>query len=59
MNALCRQIRKDILVASRTSGHGHIPSCFSIVDMLFATFACIKHDPGNPACDKRDIFILS
>ncbi len=59
MNALCRQIRKDILLASRASGHGHIPTSFSIVEMLYATYACMKHDPRNPSWDKRDIFILS
>ena len=59
MNALCRQVRKDILHASRASGHGHIPTSFSIVEMLYATYACMQHDPRNPSWDKRDIFILS
>jgi transketolase len=59
VHELCRQIRKDILLASRASGHGHIPTSFSIVEMLYATYACMKHDPRNPSSDKRDIFILS
>ncbi len=59
MHPVCRQIRRDILVASRASGHGHIPTSFSIVEMLYATYASMKHDPKNPSWDERDIFILS
>lgn len=59
MHPVCRQIRRDILTASRASGHGHIPTSFSIVEMVYAAYASMKHDPKNPSWDERDIFILS
>ena len=59
MDPVCKQIRKDILDASRASGHGHIPTCFSIVELAYAAYQVMKHDPKNPAWDERDIFILS
>lgn len=55
----CREIRMHILEISKKSGHGHIPSCFSIVEILYAVYKTIKHDPANPLWDERDIFILS
>ena len=54
-----RQIRKNILEASRASGHGHIPTSFSIIEMLCAVYETMRHDPKNPSCLDRDIFILS
>lgn len=59
MHPDCKRIRHDILIASRASGHGHIPTSFSIVEMLYATYRVMKHDPANPAAADRDIFILS
>src|SRR6266850_113756 len=59
MHPVCKQIRRDILLASRASGHGHIPTSFSIVEMLFATYETMRHNPKNPAWEERDIFILS
>lgn len=55
----CREVRKEILKISKSSGHGHIPTCFSIVEVLYAVYRTIKHDPKNPAWPERDIFILS
>jgi transketolase len=55
----CKKIRQDILRISHTSGHGHIPTCFSIVEILHAVYDVMKHDPSNPAWDERDCFILS
>ncbi len=55
----CKEIRTDILKISRQSGHGHIPTCFSVVEILCAVYSTIKHDPDNPSWDQRDIFILS
>ncbi len=54
-----REIRKLILNASRASGHGHIPTSFSIVEMLCAVYDTMRHDPKNPQWPERDIFILS
>jgi len=59
MHPSCKQIRRDILLSSRASGHGHIPTSFSVVEMLYAAYSSMKHDPANPGWDERDIFILS
>ena len=59
MNPVCRKIRKDILRISKSSGHGHIPTCFSIVEILFALYEMMKHNPSNPAWEERDLFVLS
>lgn len=59
MNPVCRQIRKDILHLAKVSGHGHIPTCFSVVEMLYAIYSTIRHDPKNPSWENRDIFVLS
>ena len=59
MTPVCRGIRRNILNASRASGHGHIPTSFSVVEMLCAVYDTMKHDPANPQWDQRDIFILS
>ena len=55
----CKNIRKSILIISRKSGHGHIPTCFSVVVILYALYSSIKHNPNNPLWNLRDIFILS
>ncbi len=54
-----RQIRKDILTISHDSGHGHVPTCFSVVEPLLAVFATMRHDPANPTWEGRDRFVLS
>ena len=59
MIGFCKDIRKDILRIARESGHGHIPTCFSIVEILCAVYDTIRHDPRNPSWDERDIFVLS
>lgn len=55
----CRNIREDMLRISKSSGHGHLPSCFSIVEILYAIYDTIKNDPRDPFLEDRDIFILS
>lgn len=55
----CKKIRKDILKIAKTSGHGHIPTCFSVVEIIFAIYNLMNRDPQNPSWDGRDIFILS
>lgn len=59
MTPACREIRKNILNASRVSGHGHIPTSFSIIEMLCSVYDTMKYDPKNPQWSERDIFILS
>lgn len=59
MNPNCREIRKDILKISHSSGHGHIPSCFSVVEAIYSIYDYMRHNPKNPDWGMRDIFILS
>lgn len=59
MRQSIKEIRSDILRISKDSGHGHIPTCFSVVEILYAVYGTIRHDPHNPAWEERDIFILS
>lgn len=55
----CKAIRKEILHIAKISGHGHIPTCFSVVEILYAIYHAIRHDPLKPRWEERDIFILS
>jgi transketolase len=59
MTPTALEIRRKILRASRASGHGHIPTSFSIVEMLCAVYETMGHDPHRPRWEERDIFILS
>lgn len=59
LTAAGREIRRNMLLASRASGHGHLPTSFSIVELLCAVYETMKHDPQNPSWPERDIFILS
>jgi transketolase len=59
MDATCRNIRKSILAASSASGHGHIPTSFSIVELLEAVYRTMNHDPAKPQWEHRDLFLLS
>ncbi len=55
----CRKIRADILAISHKSGHGHIPTCFSVIEALVAVYSTIRHDPSRPDWPDRDLFVLS
>ncbi|MFA5156119.1 MAG: transketolase [Candidatus Omnitrophota bacterium] len=59
MTPVCAEIRKRMIDISMVSGHGHLPSCFSVIEILYAVYSVIKHDPKNPLWEERDIFILS
>lgn len=59
MTGIGKEIRKDILRIAKESGHGHIPTCFSIVEALLAVYDTIRHDPRNPSWEERDLFVLS
>jgi len=52
-------IRKEILHIAHHSGHGHIPTCFSVVEMLLAVYETMRHDPTAPDWPARDLFVLS
>ncbi len=52
---------KKIIVETATESHeGHIPSAFSILDILWVLYdKILKIDPKNPKDENRDRFILS
>lgn len=60
LQAICRQVRRDIIemIAAAKSGHpGGSLSAVEIVVTLF--FDVMRHDPANPKWPERDHFILS
>ena len=59
MDSISQKLRKDILKVSKESGHGHIPACFSIVEILISVYEKMDHHSNNPEWEERDIFILS
>jgi transketolase len=54
-----KRIRKIILEAAYKSQNGHIPSCFSAVDIIIDIYKTLKIDPKNPKDPNRDYFVLS
>jgi len=52
-------IREHIIRCSAVSGQGHIPTSFSVVEMIVATYSRMRHFPAEPDSPERDIFILS
>lgn len=53
-------LRERILDMILKAGEGHIPSAFSIIDILEYLYAkVLKHDPQRPDWSERDYFILS
>jgi transketolase len=54
------EIRKSILQMCYASGEGHIPSCFSVVEILIELYENrLKYRIENPYWEDRDYFILS
>ncbi|MEM5787756.1 MAG: transketolase [Syntrophobacteraceae bacterium] len=55
-----KQLRVQIVDMITRAGEGHIPSSFSIVDIIDVVYGrIIKFDPRNPEWDGRDYFVLS
>jgi len=53
-------LRKEIAAMIFRSNEGHIPSSFSIVDLIHFLYAnVLRFDPLRPKWDERDYFILS
>ncbi len=53
-------LRMDIVNLVRQGNGGHIPSAFSIVDIIDTVYGNhLKHNSSNPEWDDRDYFILS
>ena len=59
MNEVSKRIRRNILEASHASGHGHIPTSFSVVEAILAIYGVMRHDQKDPKKADRDVFILS
>jgi len=58
--SLINRLKKEIVVATMRASEGHIPSAFSILDILWVLYSRVLHiDPNNPRSDNRDRFILS
>ena len=54
------EIRKSILQSCSASGEGHIPSCFSVVEILAELYGnTLKYRKDDPKWEDRDYFILS
>lgn len=57
---LNKKLRREIVEMISRSKEGHIPSSFSIVDIIDHLYANIlRFDPKNPTWEERDYFILS
>ncbi len=54
------ELRKKIVSMIYKAGEGHIPSAFSIIDIVaFLYDKVLRFDPKNPNWPERDYFILS
>lgn len=55
-----KKLRKKIVQMVYKGKDGHIPSAFSILDIIAILYKhFLKFDPKNPKCEDRDYFILS
>lgn len=53
-------LRRQIVQAAFSSSEGHIPSAFSILEIVWVLYdRVMRFDPQNPQTDDRDRFILS
>ena len=59
MTAAARAAREWAIRCSLKSGHGHLPSSFSIIELTLAAYSVMRHDPKNPGWSERDLFVLS
>jgi transketolase len=60
MHAPINKLKRIIVKASAIAGEGHIPSAFSVLDILWVLYdRILKIDPTYPDDPARDRFILS
>ncbi len=58
--SLINRLKRQIVLATMPIGEGHIPSAFSILDILWVLYdKVLRIDPKNPRSNSRDRFILS
>jgi len=60
MQEQMNEMKRTIIKAATSAGEGHIPSAFSVLDILWVLYdRVLQIDPQNPRSDGRDRFILS
>jgi transketolase len=60
LEAIALTIRRHIISMLAAAGSGHPGGSLSAVEILVSLyFEVMRHDPGNPAWEERDRFILS
>jgi transketolase len=59
MTSAARAAREWAIRCSLKSGHGHLPSSFSMIELTLAAYTVMRHDPAAPGWPERDLFILS
>lgn len=61
LQAIAKQIRKDIIVSTTAAGSGHPTSSMSAVEITVPLYfgGYLRFDPKNPRWPQRDRFILS
>jgi transketolase len=60
LEAMARQLRRDVISMIATAGSGHPGGSLSAADIVTALyFNVMRHDPKNPQWPERDRFVLS
>lgn len=60
LEALAREVRRDIITTIYKAGSGHPGGSLSELDILISLyFGAMRHDPDNPSWPDRDRLILS
>jgi transketolase len=59
MTPAARSAREWAIRCSLDSGHGHLPSSFSIIELVLSAYRVMRHDPQAPGWPERDLFVLS
>jgi transketolase len=60
MRVSLNQLKRQIITATTVTKEGHIPSAFSILDLVWTLYdRVLRFDPKQPKSDARDRFILS
>ena len=60
MEIINKELRRKIVDIITNAGEGHIPSSFSIIDIINYLYKNVLiYNPKKPKWDKRDYFILS
>lgn len=58
--SIINRLKREILISVNKSSEGHIPSAFSVLDILWVLYdRILSIDPDKPDDDQRDRFIMS